>query len=590
MNMPGDRALLRRIAHEELKPAKGRITLAVACMAIVAVTTALSAWLLDPAIRFIFLDKDPSMLVMIPLAVIAVSLVKAIASYGHRLIMGRLGAEIVASLQSQMFRALTQTDLGWVQSRHSGSVTARFTHDAVYLRDAVTQLITSFSRDALSIVLLAGVMFYQDWQLAILALVVLLPVVVTVRRLARKTRKANIGTFAETDNLSTRVSEVLTGGRIVRAYGEEKLERAKADATINRRLTHILKAVKARSASAPFSEALTGLGIAAALFYAGHKGISGQMELNHFVSFIAAMMLTYQPVKSLANLVPLAQEGFTAADRIYGLIDTKPDITDRADARQLPSVKGALSFENVSFSYGEKVPALADISFSVAPGSRVALVGLSGAGKSTILNLVLRFFEVGSGRISLDDVDIREVTLASLRDNLALVTQDPILFDDSIAANISYGTPGLSPDDIIRVATAASADEFISALPDGYNTSVGEAGVRLSGGQRQRIAIARAMARNAPILLLDEATSALDSQSETAVQAALDQLMKGRTTLVIAHRLSTIRNADQILVVDEGRIVEQGTHNTLMAKGGLYARLYGAETPNISPVSLVQDG
>jgi subfamily B ATP-binding cassette protein MsbA len=390
-------------------------------------------------------------------------------------------------------------------------------------------------------------------------------------------RKASGKTQAETGRLSAHLAETLEGVRIVKAYGREDYEIGRAQAAVERRLAHIMKALRTRSAAAPSTEALGGVAVALAILYGGWQAQQGALTLGAFTSFLAALLMAYQPLKSLATFNTAIQEGLAAAERIFSLLDTRPIIVEAPDAPDLRLGAGELRFESVRFAYAGGRPALAGVSFTVPAGKVVALVGASGAGKSTILNLIPRFFDVEAGSVSIDGQDVRKVSLSSLRAAVALVAQETQLFDDTVAANISYGRPGASLDAIVAAAHAAAAHDFITTLPQGFDTVLGENGVRLSGGQRQRLAIARAMLKDAPILLLDEATSALDAESERQVQEALRRLMRGRTTLLVAHRLSTVQSADEIHVLEDGRIVETGSHQSLLARGGAYARLHALQ-------------
>ncbi len=566
-------ALMRRLIRDHMRPHLWRIFSAVLLMAVTAASTAMTAQLLDPAIKYLFIDKDPNMLTLIPLAVFAVMILKSAASYGENILMNFVGQRIISDIQIGMFEHLMKADTGWLRQYHSGKIISHFLNDAVLMREAVSRSITGLGKDLMTLMLLVGVMVYQDLLMTGIAIFILPAVVGFVRQLSRLMRKSvNLG-MAETGNLSTLLSETLAGSRVVKAYGQENHEIRRVTQSINRRMEFIMRGARARSAAAPITEALTGLAIAAAIYYAGVRALSGNMEINHFAAFLGAMMLAYQPLKSLATISTALQEGLAAAARSFSMMDVKPAIKDAPHATSLMVQQGRIRFENVHFSYGEDDEALRGIDLEIAPGQTVALVGPSGAGKSTMLNLIPRFYDVTSGRLTIDGADVRDVTMASLRKAIALVTQEPFLFDDTVQANIAYGRPDADTQEIVSAARAADAHDFIMALPQGYLTIVGEAGMRLSGGQRQRLAIARAMLKNAPVLLLDEATSSLDTDSERQVQGALAKLMQGRTSLVIAHRLSTIMDADCIHVIVDGRIVESGTHLQLLTRNGVYAGL-----------------
>ena len=570
-------ALVWRLARDFMRPHAPRIALAFLLMGMAAGSTALRAWLMQPVLDRIFVGRDGSLLLLIAGGALAIAIVKGLADYGEAVLMNRVGQRVIADVQIALFTRLMHADLAYFHAHPSGTLISRFTSDAVLLRNAAANVLGAIGKDTLTVVFLVGVMFYQDWLLALVSFFVFPVAIRPIVGIGRRMRRVSANTQAEIGQLTTLLSQTFQGARLVKAYSMEGYEERRAAGLFERLFTLIDRATRTRSRASPMMETLGGAAIAIVILYGGHQVIVGTRTPGAFFSFITALLLAYQPLKSLANLNASLQEGLAAAQRIFQVLDVEPTIYDLPGARPLRVAGGEICFDRVRFGYAPGAVALDDVSLTVPAGRTVALVGASGAGKSTILNLIPRFFDVEEGSIAIDGQDIRSVTLASLRGAVALVAQEVTLFDDTLRANIAYGRFGASTADIEAAARAAGADDFIRELPNGYDTQVGEHGVRLSGGQRQRLAIARAMLKDAPILLLDEATSALDSESERQVQAALRTLIRGRTTLVIAHRLSTVQGADLICVVDRGRIVESGRHAELLARDGLYARLYAMQ-------------
>ena len=567
--------LLKRLTRTFLRPYAGRLAGAFVFMALAAAMTAAQAKLMQPIIDQVFTQRNGDALLPVGLGVLAVFVVRGVSVYIHSVTMNDIGQRIVADIQRLTFAHLMRADLAFFHNTPSGDLISRMTSDISMMRTAVAEVLTSFVRSSLTLVFLVIVMFQQDPEFAAIAFVFFLPASVFINQLGRKMRRISGNTQIELGRFSSLLTQVFQSMRHVKAYGMEGHETARADVTIQRmyRLAH--KIFRTSALSQPVSELLSGLAIVTLILYGGHEVIAGRRSTGQLFSFITAFLLAYEPLKRAGKLNGVMQTGLAASERVFALIDLEPALHDAPGARPLALATPSLSLRNVSFGYSEGRDALCDVTIEVPAGKTVALVGPSGAGKSTVLNLALRFYDVDAGTVLAGNQDVRTVTLDSLRAAMALVSQDVSLFDDTIEANIRYGRQDATLAEVEDAARAAAAHDFITALPEGYRTTIGENGALLSGGQRQRLAIARAMLRNAPILLLDEATSALDAQSERAVQGALEHLRQGRTTLVIAHRLSTIRAADLIYVMDQGRVVETGTHDSLLARDGLYRRLYG---------------
>ncbi len=568
---------MRRLWRECIRHYLGWIVLAVACMAVMAAATAFSAWLMEPVVNEVFIGENRDMLWPLGLAVFATFFIKGLANYGQSVLMSIVGFRIIADNQNRLYAHLARMDLSFFHNHATGGLISRFTVDINQMRSAVSNVLTGFGKDLLSLVGLIAVMFAKDWQLAAICIFIFPMSALPILRLGRRMRKVTANTQEEMGLFTTLLEQTFQGIRLVKAYGMEGYEKSRIAGIVERIFSLNLKSARTRALSSPIMETLGGVAVCIVIIYGGYRVIEGATTSGAFFSFIMALLLAYEPMKRLANLNASLQEGLAGAERMFKLLDTEPAIHEKPDAMDLGSVKGHIQLEDVRFSYVPGKAALNGITLEVPAGKRVALVGASGAGKSTILNLIPRFYDVDEGRVTVDGTDVRDVTFASLFGGFALVSQEITLFDDTVRANIAYGRAGAEEDEIIEAAKNAAAHDFIVDLPDGYDTLVGEQGVKLSGGQRQRLAIARAILKNASVLLLDEATSALDTESERQIQAAMDKLMQGRTTLVIAHRLSTVTSADLIYVIDKGCVIEQGTHVELMVRGGNYQRLYNLQ-------------
>ncbi|MDV6332986.1 ABC transporter ATP-binding protein [Asticcacaulis sp. 201] len=597
------KVLIGRVWVQYLAPQKRLLGVALACAVLVALTTTLLVGWLNPAINLLFHINSPAdkvtprlpewlkvaPLLSVPAVIILLGLLRFAGQRGLTTSLNRIGNQLVGRIQEQLFSRLVRADLGHLQKAHSGQYLSSVLYDADQVRDAASTGLVQYVQALLLVLGNLAFMIWTDWSMTLLVLLIAPLIAAVMGKYLKATQRAAQGAMGETSNLSTAVMESLDGVKIIKIANQEVQEEARVGEVISRRQTFLIKAANARSMAAPATEVLTAVLLAGILAFAGWRAQSGHITIGDMFAYIAALGTASQSLRQLAGLQGTFTQGITAARRLFAALDIEPEITETTDAKPLSRDFKSISFDRAGFSYGD-APVLRNVSFTATAGQSIALVGPSGSGKSTLLNLIPRFYDLTSGDIRFDDQPYRNLSIPGLRSRIALVTQDPFLFDDTIRANIAYGNTGASDADIEQAARDAAADEFIRTLPKGYDTRVGEAGSRLSGGQKQRIAIARAFLKNAPLLLLDEATSALDTQSELKVQDALERLMAGRTTFLIAHRLSTIRHADQILVLDQGEIVERGTHDQLLAQGGLYATLAAQQFGTSVPEVPVADG
>ena len=558
------------------RPYSVRFTFAMICMLMVGAATSSQAVLVKPILDDIFLAKNSASLKWIPLAVIGIFFIKGICNYAQNILMSSIGLRIVTDLRNKLYDQIQKQSLAFFTQHPTGILMSRIMNDVLSIQAASSEAVTSIIKDTFTLIALVGVIFYTDWKLATIAIIVFPVTIYPIYKFGKKMRKVATSTQITMGTLSSLLQETISGTRIVKAFCMEKYE-SERFAVENERLFKLnMKAVSVNAISHPLMEFLGGLGVAAVIFYGGYNVVEGNSTPGTFFSFLAAVLMLYEPVKRLTNVNNTINQGIAGAERVFSIIDLVPDINDKPDAINLQHVGRGIDIENITFSY-EQTPVLNNINLSIKAGEVVAFVGMSGGGKTSLVNLIPRFYDVTSGRILIDGYDIRDVTLQSLRGQIAIVTQQTILFNDTVKNNIAYGDIDRTEDEIISAAKAANAHDFIMKLPKGYDTNIGELGTKLSGGEKQRLSIARALLKNAPILILDEATSSLDTEAEIEVQGALDNLMQGRTTLVIAHRLSTIRKADRIIALVNGQIVEEGNHETLMEKKGEYFRLYNLQ-------------
>ena len=560
---------------EYVRPYTGRLILAMLFMVGVSAFHGSIAFLVKPALDDIFIKKDASRLALIPLLVLGVYIVKAIFEFSQSYLMSGVGQRVIRDIRERLYRHLQSMSLSFYTRHPTGVLMSRVLNDVALMQGAVTDAVTGLIKDCFTGIFLIGVVFYRDWRLALIALVAFPLAFWPIARFGRKMRRTSIKTQEVTGGLASHLQETISGAKLVKAFGAEEYEVDRFAARNTDLFRLSMKIVKVHAITSPLSETFAGIGAAAVIFYGGYSVVNGQSTPGNFFSFMTALFMLYEPVKRLSRVNNVIQQGIAAAERVFEVMDTLPEVEEKPGAPALPPIRREIEIDHVDFRYsndGEYI--LKDISLRVPAGTLVAIVGSSGAGKTTLVDLLPRFYDPRNGAIRIDGTDIREVTLSSLRAQIGVVSQHTILFNDTVRANIAYGLPGAPLSKIEESARRANAHGFVSRLRDGYDTVVGEQGLKLSGGERQRLAIARALLKDAPILILDEATSALDSESESVVQDALDALMRGRTTFVIAHRLSTVRNADLILVVEDGRIVERGTHDELLTGETRYRSFY----------------
>ncbi len=578
INKNTSKYLLKRLVKNYVKKHYKKLFFALLCMVVVSATTAVHAWMMQPVLDDIFLKKNVQMLILIPLGILLISVAKGIASYFQSIIMNFIGYRIVADVQSEMFASIVRYDLSYFNETNSGTLISRFIADVGSLTRGVHNVITNIIKDVLTIIFLVALMFYHDWKLAIIAFVVFPISILPIVQIGKRIRKISTQTQVGFGQLTSNLTEIFKGIKTIKSFNTQQFEKKRVGKSIETIFKLTYKSSRITSISRPLMETLGGIAVAAIIWVGGNEVIAGKTTPGTFFSFITALLMAYQPVKSLANLNATLQGAMASAQRVFSMIDRVPLIKDKqkfSNVDILQSKKKSIKFSKVSFKYlNSQNNVLSNCSVEIPFGKKIALVGHSGAGKTTFLNLIPRFYEPCSGSIKLNNIDIKDLGINDLRNLLSIVSQDVVLFDGTIKYNILYGSAEIDKTKISRACDNAGCNDFISELPHGLETEIGENGVKLSGGQRQRIAIARAFIKDSPILLLDEATSSLDSKSEEKIQNALKKLMIGRTSLVIAHRLSTIKDSDKIIILDKGKVVNTGNHEELINKSKIYKNLY----------------
>ena len=567
--------ILKRLYNDYTKKFLPKILLSVFFSVLVALSTSSIAWLLDPAIKKIFIDKDQTLILVIPLAIIIAFSLKGASLYFAKTILIKVGQEVTKILQFQVMKNIITADSETMDAKHSGKYISHLTFDVGMITKLVSTVILNITKDTLTLIGLLGVMFYQNWKLAIFAIIMIPLASLAARSLGKRMGKVTTEAQDISGKLISHLLEVFKNHKIIKIFQKENYEFERTENFINRLKNKVIKIEIVLTRASPIMECLTGFMIAGLIYYSGKLIMNQELDINNFFSFLAAMMLAYQPVRSLATLNMAINQGLSAAKRILPIIDMKNKVIEHEDSSPLKVSNGEIKFINVKFKYkSEEREILNSISLTIKGGEMTSLVGHSGAGKTTILNLIPRFYDLGSGDITIDGKSIYKSTIKSLRSEISLVNQDTTLFDDTIKNNISYAKLDASDDEIYEAAKLSFCEEFINKLPNKFETIIGENGFRLSGGEKQRLSIARAMLKKSKIILLDEATSSLDAETESKIQEAINLLTKDRTTLVIAHRLSTIMNSKKIYVVDEGNIVAEGNHQELLIQSKTYKNFY----------------
>jgi ATP-binding cassette, subfamily B, bacterial MsbA len=572
--------LIKRIFKTQVKRYIPELSLTFIFIILTSLTTAATAWLLDPAIKEIFENKNLKMLYFIPLAIVLTFIIKAFSIYGTKIVTIKVGIKIIKNIQTLMAKKFLLSDISHITKKHSGRYLSNFTSDTGVLFGVLTGVVVTLFKETFTLIALLGLMFYHDWQLSLLAIIMIPVAAFSSRNLGKKMgKKVNVSLEAS-DKFMKFLSEMIKGSWLIKIYQKEEEELKRISMVIDERFKAIRKVEQTRLGAGPIMEIISAIAIAIVVFFAGYRSMQGAITLGEFVSFLAALMLAYQPVRALSGINIGIQEGIAAAKRIYEIIDQKNEIYHDENAPSLKLNNASIEFKNISFTYPDGTHALKNLSAKIEGGTKVGLVGISGSGKTTFLNLIPRFFHLKNGSIFIDNQNINDINLNSLRKEISLVSQDVILFDDTIRANILYGNAFASNEEIIDACKFAAAQDFVEKLPNKYETIIGENGIKLSGGQKQRLSIARAILKNSSIILLDEATSSLDSESESVIQKAIENLTKNKTTIIIAHRLSTVMNCDKILVFENGQIIEEGKHAFLVNNSSTYKKLYEKQIIN----------